>query len=92
MNKNVKDIIKSGVQVKLVQPGQKKKWSLKSWQAVAIALFIVEVNAILKATCLESFPFAEVNVFLCWLLGFYLVKRTAQKHSKLGGGNDIKTS
>lgn len=89
MNKNVEDMIKSGVKVKLVQPGQKKKWSLKSWQATLLALFIVEVNAILKATVLEDFPFTEVNTFLVWLLGFYLVKRSAQKHPKLGGGNDI---
>lgn len=92
MNKNTEDIIKSGVEVRLVQPGQKRKWSLKSWQAFAIGLVLVEVNAILRATVLEDFPFTEVNTFLVWLLGFYLVKRSAQKHSKLGGGNDIKTS
>ena len=91
MNKNVEDVIKSGVKVRLVQPGQKRKWSLKSWQATLIALVLVEVNAILKATVLEDFPFAEVNIFLVWLLGFYLVKRTAQKSPKLGGGNDIKS-
>ena len=51
----------------------------------------MEVNAILKATVLESFPFAEVNTFLVWLLGFYIVKRAAQKHSKLGGNNDTKS-
>lgn len=90
MNESAEDIIKSGVEVKLVQPGQKEKWSLKSWQATLLALILVEVNAILKATVLESFPFAEVNTFLVWLLGFYLIKRSAQKHSKLGGGNDIK--
>ena len=92
MNENVKKMIKSGVEVRLVQPGQKRKWSLKSWQATLLALVLVEVNAILKATVLEDFPFTEVNTFLIWLLGFYLVKRSAQKHPKLGGGNDVKTS
>ena len=89
MNKGVKDIIATQ-KVKYVQPG-KKKWSLKSWQATLIALVLVEVNAILKATVLEDFPFAEVNVFLVWFLGLYLAKRTAQKSPKLGGGNDIKS-
>lgn len=88
MNKKIKELVDSGMNVKYVQPG-KKKWSLKSWQATLIALVIVEVNAILKATVLEDFPFAEVNTFLVWLLGFYLIKRTAQKSPKLGGGNDI---
>lgn len=92
MNKNAKAMIDSGVKVRLVQPGQKRKWSLKSWQAAVLALLLVEVNAILKATVLESFPFAEVNTFLVWLLGLYLFKRSAQKHPKLGGGgNDIIT-
>jgi hypothetical protein len=88
MNKNVKKLMDSGVEVKYVQPG-KKKWSLKSWQATLISLVLVEVNAILKATVLKEFPFAEVNTFLVFLLGFYLVKRVAQKSPKLGGGNDI---
>lgn len=90
MNKKIKKLVESGMNVKYVQPG-KKKWSLKSWQATLIALVLVEVNAILKATVLEDFPFAEVNTFLVWLLGFYLVKRVAQKSPKLGGGNDIIT-
>ncbi|MBA7715828.1 hypothetical protein ES703_124886 [subsurface metagenome] len=90
MNKKIKKLAESGMNVKYVQPG-KKKWSLKSWQATLIALFLVEVNAILKATCLKEFPFAEVNIFLVWFLGLYLAKRTAQKSPKLGGGNDIGT-
>ena len=90
MNEKIKKLIDSGMKVKYIQPG-KRKWSLKSWQAVIIALVLVEVNAILKATCLTDFPFAEVNTFLVWLLGLYLVKRSAQKHSKLGGGNDVIT-
>jgi hypothetical protein len=52
---------------------------------------MVEGNGILKATLLPEFPFAEVNTVLMWLLGFYLVKRVAQKSPKLGGGNDIIT-
>jgi len=90
MNEKIKKLAESGMDVKYVQPG-KKKWSLKSWQATLIALFMVEVNAILKATVFEDFPFAEVNIFLVWFLGLYLTKRTAQKHPKLGGGNDIIT-
>ncbi|MBA7659175.1 hypothetical protein ES703_67148 [subsurface metagenome] len=89
MNEKIKKLMGSGMNVKYVQPG-KRKFTIKSWQAVIISLVLVEVNAILKATVLESFPFAEVNTFLVFLLGFYLVKRTAQKHPKLGGGNDIK--
>ena len=90
MNKRIKKLVDSGMNVKYVQPG-KRKFTIKSWQAVVIALVLVEVNAILKATCLEDFPFAGVNTFLVWLLGLYLTKRTAQKHPKLGGGNDIIT-
>ena len=90
MNKKIKKLAESGMKVRLVQPG-KRKFTLKSWQAVLIALVLVEVNAILKATVLEDFPFAEVNVFLVWFLGLYLAKRTAQKSPKLGGGNDIIT-
>jgi hypothetical protein len=88
MNEKIKKLAESGMNVKYVQPG-KRKFTIKSWQAVVITLVLVEVNAILKATVLQSFPFSEVNTFLVWLLGFYLVKRTAQKHPKLGGGNDI---
>jgi len=67
------------------------KITIKSWQAFVIGLIMVEGNAIVKALWIPEFPFAEVNTFLVWLLGFYLVKRAAQKHSKLGGGNDINT-
>jgi len=88
MNKKIKKLIESGMKVKYVQPG-KRRFTIKSWQAVVIALILVEVNAILKATVLTDFPFAEVNVFLVWFLGLYLSKRTAQKHPKLGGRNDI---
>ena len=91
MNKKIEKLAKSGMNVKLVLPGQKKKFTIKSWQAVIISLVLVEVNAVLKATVLTDFPFAEVNVFLVWLLGLYLTKRIAQKHPKLGGGNDIIT-
>lgn len=60
-------------------------FTIKSWHALVIGLIMVEGNGILKATLLPEFPFAEVNTVLMWLLGFYLVKRVAQKSPKLGG-------
>jgi len=66
-------------------------FSIKSWQAFAIGLILVEGNAFIKSLWIPEFPFAEVNTFLVWLLGFYLVKRVAQKSPKLGGNNAINT-
>lgn len=62
-----------------------KKFTIKSWQAFLIGLLLVEGNALIKSLWIPSFPFAEVNAFLVWLLGFYLVKRVAQRHKNLIG-------
>ena len=59
------------------------KITIKSWQAFVIGLVMVEGNALIKTLWQPTFPFAEVNAFLVWLLGFYLIKRTAQKHKNL---------
>lgn len=59
------------------------KITIKSWQAFLIGLLLVEGNALIKSLWIPTFPLTEVNTFLVWLLGFYMVKRTAQKHKNL---------
>lgn len=64
-----------------------KKFTIKSWQAFIGGIVLVEWNAIMKSLWMSNFPTAEVNIFLTWILGFYLVKRVTQKHKNFNGAS-----
>jgi hypothetical protein len=84
MNKNIENLVKKGMNVKLVQPGLKKKRSIKTWQAFLFVVILYELNAV-AFTIFDAFPYEAVNKGLLWLAGLYFTKRVAQKHPKFGG-------